>query len=382
MSTTHPLDIIKPIDAFKELISIGGEIFCIGGCVRDYYLGKESKDIDIVVRNVDDKTLIDTLVKYGKVDKVGETFGVIKFKPFGWTSEPIDIALPRKDVLVDKTLGHHGIKAEFDHTLSIEEDLYRRDCRLNSIAISWDNVIIDPFDGLGDINNKLISATSLESFKDDPLRILRVLQFSSRFNFMIEPNTFKMIEDSKSDIKYITGERILEELEKIYHKGNIQYGINLLVNTGLHKEIFGFKIIKNIGDDLFFNKRNTNIITKGDFYYIICGSTLFKTILKGDIKTEKEIKAIELINNSIDIDLDIVAKRKLFYDAIQISKSILSSGILTKEFMLIQKDFNNNLYPKSLKELDVNGDDLINMGYIGIEIGNKLNELLMERLSK
>ncbi len=368
---THPLDIIKPIDAFKELILIGGEIFAVGGCVRDYYLGKESKDIDIVVRNVDDKTLMNILVKYGRVDKVGETFGVIKFKPFGWTSEPIDIALPRKDILVDKTLGHNGIKAEFDHTLPIIEDIKRRDCKLNSIAISWDNVVIDPFDGLSDIKNKLITATSLESFKDDPLRLLRVLQFASRFNFMIEESTLKMIEQSKSDIKYITGERILEELEKIYHKGNIYYGINLLHRTGLHKEIFG---------DIWIKDYLGKIITKGDFYYIICGSIAFKTILKGDIKTEKEIKAIELISNPTS--LDIVAKRKLFYDAIQISKSILSSGLLSKEFMSIQKDFNDNLYPKSLKELDVNGDDLINMGYIGIEIGNKLNEMLMERLSK
>ena len=125
------LKILNNLESIKALKELGAEIYIVGGCVRDYYLNKESKDIDIIVSLIDDITIINCLEKYGKVDKVGESFGVIKFIPFGWEGEPIDIAQPRKDILEDKTKGHHGIKAEFNPFIPIDIELSRRDFRLN-----------------------------------------------------------------------------------------------------------------------------------------------------------------------------------------------------------------------------------------------------------
>src|SRR6478735_409514 len=164
------LDIIKQMYFFKELKEKGAKIYLVGGIVRDFFLKKESKDIDLVVSKLDESVILNVLEKYGKVDKVGETFGVLKFIPFGWTEEPIDIALPRIDTLLDKSLGHHGIKAYFDKDITIEDDLYRRDFTFNSIAIDCDGVFIDPYNGREDIENKIIRATSKQSFSDDPLR--------------------------------------------------------------------------------------------------------------------------------------------------------------------------------------------------------------------
>lgn len=358
---------LKQDEGISQLINLGGEIFLVGGCVRDFYLGLVSKDIDIVVRLLDSNTICDTLSNYGKVDKVGESFGVIKYKPHNWDGEPIDIALPRKDVLFDSLLGHHGIKAEFDKDITIEQDLERRDCTINSIAISLlDGSVIDPFNGLNDIKNKLLKATSVKSFIEDPLRMMRILGFASRFNFSIEINTLSLITKHNSDIKRITGERILDELDKIYYKGDIKYGIKLLYETGLYYYIFG----NNTPEYSLIDKINT----REDFYYIVCGSEQFKDTLKGDLKTLKGIKAIELIKSQHETN-------EIIFNAIQVSDTILDSGLLSEIGNNIIKDFKSGKYPLSIKELDITGEELIELGYKGIEIGKRQRFLLSEILN-
>lgn len=367
------LEIVRKIEAFHRIEEIGGEIFLVGGCVRDVLLGKESKDIDLIIRKIPIDIIISELKNFGKVDQVGETFGVIKFSPFGWIGEPFDIAQPRKDVLIDKELGHLGIKAEFDKDISIIDDLYRRDITLNSIALSMKGVLIDPYNGLEDVKNKKIRATSPDSFTDDPLRMLRCVGFASRFGFDIEENTFEMIKSNVTSIKYISSERILGELDKICIKGDIQFGIDLLVETGLYFEIFQSMI-----DNSY---KKFKIKNKTDFYFSICKtidsilpSENYKKILKGEIKIEKGIKAIEHLNNAKFNSL--FERRKCFYEAIQISDSILTTVLEPDEFKTIKLDFITKKLPNSYKDLSVNGDDLIKKGFKGVEIGEKLKEIL------
>jgi len=367
------LEIIKEQKGIQKLQELGAEIYLVGGCIRDHYLNKESKDIDIIVRLLDDTQIISTLKKFGNVDKVGESFGVIKFTPFDWEGEPIDIAQPRIDVLEDKSLGHKGIKAQFDKDITIENDLERRDFTINSIALSLNGKIIDPFNGLEDLENKLIRATSDKAFTEDPLRMLRAIQFSSRFNFDIIPETWKMILDNKSDIKTISGERITEELDKIFHKGDIQLGLKLFNDSGLHGELFASIMLCNIP---------TRIVTREDFYFTICiSSKMFKKVLKGDIKTEKGIQAIqkcwELSTPSIKSSI----RQKLF-DAIQISASILECKKLPYFYKDIIEEFKSGLLPKYTKELALNGDDLMVLGFKDAEIGKRQRFLLSEIFSE
>lgn len=364
---------LKDDKGISQLIELGGDIYLVGGCVRDHYLGlTNSKDIDIIVRLIDTKTICNTLNNYGRVDTVGESFGVIKYSPNNWVGEPIDIALPRKDVLFDTSLGHHGIKAEFDKNLSIEEDLERRDCTINSVAVSLlDSSVIDPFNGLKDINNKIIKATSIKSFIEDPLRLLRVIQFASRFNFSISYETLSLIEKYNKDIKRISGERIIDELDKIYFKGDIKYGLKLLYETGLYHYIFGINTPKFTLLD--------KVLSRGDFYYCICGSELFKEVLKGDNKTLKNIEAIEYLylvddNNKIPIN-------QLIFNAIQISDNILYSGLIIELGYININQFKNGKYPKNIKELNISGDQLIELGYKGIEIGKIQKHLLTQVLN-
>jgi tRNA nucleotidyltransferase/poly(A) polymerase len=365
------LKILNNLESIKALKELGAEIYIVGGCVRDYYLNKESKDIDIIVSLIDDITIINCLEKYGKVDKVGESFGVIKFIPFGWEGEPIDIAQPRKDILEDKTKGHHGIKAEFNPFIPIDIELSRRDFRLNSIAIKLDGTIIDPFNGLQDIENKIIRATSNQSFSDDPLRMLRAIQFASRFDFEIEENTWKIIEENCSDIKTITGERVHEELNKIFYKGDINKGLKLLINSGLHKQLF-----PNIE---YLIQNPDNIYSISDFYYLISGDAVnYKNILKGDNNIYKGIKAIEKCKEKHTKILMRYDIRQILFDAYQISPSIFESTLLNNFFYNIIQEFKNNHLPKKITELDITGEDLMEQGFKGKEIGDRQKFLLME----
>lgn len=362
---------LSSLESIKALQNEGADIYVVGGCVRDSFLNKESKDIDIVVRLLDDHQIISILEKYGKVDKVGESFGVIKFKPHGWTEEPIDIAQPRIDILIDKKLGHHGIQAKFDKNIPIEYDLKRRDFTINSIAVKLDGTIIDPFNGIEDIKNKVISATSIDAFSEDPLRMLRVINFSSRFNFTIDKLTWNMLVINSEDIKSISGERILEELEKIYHKGDILYGLKLFKDSRLHSNIFEKDMIYNFIDE---------IKTKSDFYFTVCGhSELYKTILKGENTVYYGIKSIEKLY-SCDFE-DIFLLRKSFFEALQISDEILYSSRIPSKYLTVQKDFVDGKYPKSIKDIGVSGDDLMKLGYIGKQIGEKMKDILYDILN-
>lgn len=368
------LEIINKLDSISALTKLGAEIYLVGGCVRDHYLGKESKDIDIIVSLIDDKTIISCLEKFGKVDKVGESFGVIKFMPFGWIGEPIDVAQPRIDILEDKSKGHHGIKAQFDPFIPIDEEIGRRDFTVNSIAVKLDGTIIDPFNGLQDIENKIIRATSNQSFTEDPLRMLRAIQFSSRFGFDIETNTWEMIKKNCSDIKTISGERIIEELNKIFYKGDINFGLRLLEFSGLYKEIFDISNI--IGRDEY---------TIEDFYFTICGgfrdsdgSEKFKTVLKGDNKIFKGIQALEKCwEYSSEMVLSDV--RKLVFDSFQISSTIFDTKIIYHKIVKeVIQEFIDGKLPKKITELVINGEDLMNQGFKGKEIGDRQKFLLME----
>lgn len=361
----------------KEIHDVGGEIYSIGGKVRDEFLGKESKDLDILITGVSMEDLEKILSKYGKVDLVGKSFGVIKFKPKG-SVEDMDIAIPR--VEKKHSAGHQGFHVTSDHTLPIEADLIRRDITINAIAKSIDGKIIDPFGGVQDLKNKIIRAVSEKSFVEDPLRMLRACVFAARFGFKIEPNTMQMIKDNASDIKEISAERILIEFDKIIKRGSPVIGIKLLIKSGLFKNIFGFSFSGDINNF-------SSVKTMADFIYLcfenesIKPSQFFKHKLKGDIDTTKHIEALELIE---DISQDILMDRLIIAKMLNRSSLIRSSGILSDYMEKLIEDFDSGLYPKTLTELDVDGNDLLALGFKGKEVGTLLHKIfaavLMDKL--
>src|SRR3990172_3761107 len=353
----------------NDVESIGGKLYAVGGINRDEILGKPSKDLDILITGVPLDRLEHILVKHGKVKEVGKSFGIIKFVPFGET-EDIDIAIPRTEKSIGT--GHQGFEVTSDHTLPIEDDLARRDFSLNSLAQDSEGNIIDPFGGLEDIKNKIIRVTNEKSFGDDALRMLRAVSFSARFGFTIEPNTMTLIKMNAHKIKEISPERYLIEFDKIIKKGDIQYGMDVLIGSGLFKEMFGFDYV---GDKNF-----SKVKIMADLTYKLLensgnlASSFYKNKWKGETNVENQIKALELQEK---LTGDKLEDRKIVQKILNISPNIEDCGLLKDNTKTIIKIFVDNSYPLNIKNLDINGNDLMAMGFKKEEIG-KNNILIMQ----
>lgn len=364
---------------FKDdVIKAGGKLYSVGGAVRDKLLGKESKDLDILITGIPLDQLETILAKYGRVDNVGKSFGIIKFNT-PQTGE-IDIAIPRTERKNDQG-GYQGFDVTSDHTLPIEKDLERRDFTINAIAKDNYGFMIDPYCGVDDINNKCIRMVNPQAFSDDPLRMLRAVQFASRFNFNIEPETMKSIQLNAQKIKEISPERILIEFDKIVNKGNPLVGAKLLRQTNLYPYIFG----SNRGINLSgFDK----VKTMGEFIYMLLKDTnpspseFYKKNLKGDLDTYNEIRALEIGGEIRQDELGNPYKR--IFDMYKIYPNIINTELFGGNIKRLASDMKSNNIPFSLKEVPVNGNDLMELGYKGKEIGdtfvNILNKIYRKEL--
>lgn len=190
----------------------GAEIFLVGGIVRDQLLNKETeKDFDLMVKNVPVNTLQKTLKGLGKVNLVGKTFGVFKFRPKG--DQELDIALPRTEESYKKTGARKDFKVKYNPKLPIEKDLSRRDFTFNAMALNLQTLeLIDPYHGQKDIDKKTIRAvgTPEARFREDFSRILRALRFACQLDFKIETKTWAAIKKLIKNInKKIDGEWVV-----------------------------------------------------------------------------------------------------------------------------------------------------------------------------
>ena len=198
----------------------GADIYLVGGCVRDSLLGLSPKDIDIEIYKLPPETIESVLAKHFKIDPVGKNFGVFLLKGYS-----IDVSLPRKE---SKTgLKHTDFKITGDPYMHPKDAALRRDFTIN--AISYDlvkEVLYDPYNGIDDLSNKHLRHIS-PAFSEDPLRVLRAMQFIARFNLSVSPDTVKLCQSLTPN--EIPKERIWEEWKKLLLKGHtISLGLQFL----------------------------------------------------------------------------------------------------------------------------------------------------------
>ena len=363
---------LNALPFLDDVKNAGGKIYSVGGKVRDQFLGLESKDLDIVIQGVAPDKLNSILLKYGKVDMVGASFGVIKFKATG-TTEEIDIAIPRTERKI--SAGHKGFEVNADHTLSIEDDMARRDLSINSMAQDLDGNIIDPYKGQQDLKNKIIRVTNPQAFADDALRMMRAIGFASRFRFTIEPVTFKLIKDNAHLITEISGERILLELEKMVVKGSPEIGARLLVETGLFQYIFDRE--PNMDYDVVAKSTNIAEFIFTMLYKVYKNpSEIYIDVLKGDLITYAMLKAFYFASK-YDESGEYAKRGQVSYIS-KTSPKALTSFIVTDLFKLGDtiKTMREKNIPFSISELNINGNDLMALGFKGVEIGNAQRKVL------
>ena len=230
-----------------------GEIFLVGGAVRDALLGvEEQKDYDFVVRNVDIKSLENFLKEKGKIVLVGKNFGIYKFISFSQEKceNYIDIALPRTEHSIGHGGGYKDFAVQSNPNLEIEDDLSRRDFTINAMA--WnikDKKLIDPFEGIKDIDLKVVRAvgSAKERLREDYSRGLRALRFSAQLGFDIEEETLKEVrniikvinkerEEKGNQERIVPFETIARELLKMFWSSPVK-AFDLCEENGVFKEL-------------------------------------------------------------------------------------------------------------------------------------------------
>ena len=194
---------MKDIKEIANVISEnGGKLYYVGGCVRDEFLGIHNSDEDYCVTGIgfeEFKKMFPKAIIRGKSFSVFDIDGK-------------EFALARKE---RKTgIGHKAFEIETDESITIEDDLARRDITINAIAKDvLTGKIIDPYNGTEDIKNRRIRAVT-EHFKEDPLRVYRVARFAAKFQFEVENNTIEMMKSLKEELNEISVERVYTELSK------------------------------------------------------------------------------------------------------------------------------------------------------------------------
>ncbi len=241
----------------KALIDAGAEIFEVGGPVRDRLLGQTNKDQDYLIRKLGLKNICTILKPYGKVALVGQFFGVIKFTPFLNHNTTIDFSLPRKEHSTGQ--GHRDFEVKFDPMLPVTEDLGRRDFTINAMAWNIETKeLIDPFSGQKDLENKILRQVFDQAFVEDPLRMLRGIQFAARFKLKIEDKTMQAMQEQATKIKTVSAERIAEEIKKLFIAKHPSSGFALMAQAGLLQQVLpelaalkGISQDKQPGEDVF-----------------------------------------------------------------------------------------------------------------------------------
>jgi putative nucleotidyltransferase with HDIG domain len=224
----HPVD--HALDA-----AMPGHVYAVGGRVRDEIrsrldgVERTPKDLDYVVTGTALDDLQARLTRIGRVDVVGASFAVLKLRS---DAGEADIALPRRERSTGS--GHREFVVESGPEIPLEDDLGRRDFRMNMIARRLsDDLIVDPFGGTHDIAARRIDIVAEAAFDEDPLRMLRAAQFAARFGFTVSERTAAAMIAAAPLVTTVSAERIGEEMLKLMTADRPSVGIEILRETGV-----------------------------------------------------------------------------------------------------------------------------------------------------
>jgi len=291
----------------------GGEIYVVGGPIRDFILGHDPKDIDFLVRKLTLKQIEEALSTIGKPKEVGRDFGIVKAHI---DHEEFDFAIPRtKETQTgDK---HTDFTVTVDPNASVQDDLKRRDFTWNAMAVPLKvfvtvqgypkekaiellrQAVIDPNGGLSDLDNKILRAVGdpKARFSEDPLRILRALQFATRMGFDITGKTAEAIKELAPLLHNVSGERVFEEFKKAWTKGRAdsETFVKLLWKLDIGFELFGNKFNPYVLDLSFLTNPEEKIA--GQFIAFFLNGGDFE-IMKPDSKYVKLLEVARLIEKT------------------------------------------------------------------------------------
>lgn len=399
----------------------GFEAYLVGGCVRDTLMERPFHDTDITTNALPEQIIevfrnyktIPTGIKHGTVTVISE--GV-----------PYEITTYR----IDGQYSDSRRPDSVEFTSSLREDLARRDFTINAVAMNSDGEISDPFGGSEDIKNGIIRCVGSpqKRFSEDALRIMRAVRFSSQLGFRIEPQTAEAVHNMKDRLKNISAERIREELDKLICGKNclsvlMEYSDVITTVIPEFESCIGFdqhspyhkytvwehtaQAVNLVPQD---NLKMRRALLFHDIAKPVCarfdetGRGHFKKHAEtGAEMTKKIMKRLRYDNESINYSEIIIAHHsdnvksrtdikklmsvvgdKLFLELMEMKKYDNSAKndfvrdeiIQLDELISEGRQIIENGECRSLHMLDINGNDLVNAGLKGAEIGDTLKKLL------
>ncbi len=209
-------------EILNTLTNKGYEAYVIGGYVRDYLLGKTTKDIDICTNALPQVVANLFETNYNQ-------YGGVKFNK---NDLNIEITTFRKELI------YHNRFPEVEFVNTLAEDIKRRDFTINAIAMDKEENIIDLLGGIADLNNQqIVLIGDAKKLKEDPLRILRAIRFATVLNFNLEDKLKEYIKENVNSLKTLSHNQINNELEKILSSNNKKKGIDLMEELNISKVI-------------------------------------------------------------------------------------------------------------------------------------------------
>lgn len=353
--------VIKVLNTFKQH---GYEAYVVGGCVRNMLLNIPPHDYDITTNcfpedmvKLFDKT-VETGVKYGTVTIIED--GI-----------PIEVTTYRTDVCYTD----HRKPDCVNFTRNLYDDLARRDFTVNAMAYNQDRGLIDIFNGAESLKKNELRAVGdpEKRFSEDALRILRCVRFASEYGFDIERQTLIGIEKTAHLLKFVSMERVFSELIKTL-MGKYPQKIEILIQSGA----LSFLGIEKINSPINLSNLSLNRELRFYMFCKLCGvdAQNLCILLKGDNKLKKyceELNSIEKDNLTFDKS-DIKKMLSVYspecvcgYAEIRDKADICNKTV---------QQIKDNGEPYKIAHLNINGTDLLNLGFKNSEIGTVLNRLL------
>jgi len=210
-------------------------LFAVGGRVRDEQrtaldgVIRPAKDLDYIVVGLELEDLVERLSRAGRTSIVGASFAVVKV---ALGDVVVDVAVPRREQSTGT--GHRDFVVEAGADISLEDDLARRDFRMNMLARSVQSGdVVDPYGGVADIRARRIDILKDRAFVEDALRMLRAAQFAARFRFSLSERSFVAMQAAAPLAATVSPERIRDELIKLLTAETPSVGLELLRHSGV-----------------------------------------------------------------------------------------------------------------------------------------------------
>lgn len=348
----HKLDII-----FKKLKNLNISAVIVGGFVRDSLLGRESKDIDIELYGLSSLEKVEEVLKeFGNINSVGKSFGVCKLL---FEDLDLDFSLPRLETKVSS--GHKGFKISTHSYLNFETASARRDFTINAIGFDVDKkIILDPHHGMQDLKKKILHFVNKTTFTEDPLRILRGVQFCSRYQLSMSEELFHLCQEMihKKMLHELPSERIFNEIKK------------LLLESP--KPSIGLTLLKNLGAFTYLNE--LSLLNEDDWHKTLYSLNEMVQYKTNDNKTNI-ILMLSLLCYSLNEKNKISLLEKLTHE-----RKILSCVLNLTQYSLNKKMSHPDIYRLATKT-NIEYTVLIHLAHFPekkenfMEIYNKAKEL-------